>query len=146
VWALLLVLALALAGQTVRLRDRLRANRILREVEILTLAAASRGQAPPALFAHNFDQLRQAAALDPSQVAVPNTRGGLYLLLGNGAAAAESYRSALQLEPRPEVYLNLGRALAHSGQIEGPEGARQQFRLALRLDPRLLPAIPPELR
>jgi tetratricopeptide (TPR) repeat protein len=143
VWIAVPLLALALLGQTLRLRDRLTAARILRQVEVFSMAAIERGEMPRGLVPANLELLRRAAPLDPTQVGIPIARGTQYLLLGNGASAAQSYRQALKLEPRPEIYLNLGRALAAAGETEE---ARRNFRLALRLDPRLDLEVPPDLR
>jgi Flp pilus assembly protein TadD len=142
-WVLIALLALGLLAQTGRLRDRLQAGRMLRQVELLSMAALARNQLPRGLVAANLEMLRQAAELDPTQVGVPIARGTQYLLLGNGISASRAYREALELEPRPEVYLNLGRALALAGQTEE---ARRSVRTALRLDPRLETEVPPELR
>lgn len=143
VWMAVPLLALALLAQTDRLRDRLTAARMLRQVELLSMAAIERGQMPRGLVPANLELLRRASPLDPTQVGVPIARGTQYLLLNNGTSAARSYREALELEPRPEVYLNLGRALAAAGEREE---ARRNFRLALRLDPRLDPEVPPDMR
>jgi len=142
-WVAVLLLLLALLAQTGRLRDRLIAGRMLRQVELLSMAAIARNQLPRGLVAANLELLRQAEALDPTEIGIPIARGTQYLLLSNGSSAAASYRAALKLEPRPEVYLNLGRALAADGQLEE---AREQFRIALRLDPNLAPMVPPQLR
>ena len=142
-WVVVALLVLVLLGQTGRLRDRLTAGRMLRQVELLSMAAIARNQLPRGLVAANLELLRRAAALDPTEIGIPVARGTQYLLLGNGSSAAQAYREALALEPRPEVYLNLGRALAAAGQIEE---AREQFRIAVRLDPNLAPLVPPELR
>ena len=142
-WAAVLLLLLALLGQTGRLMDRLTAGRMLRQVELLSMAAIARNQLPRGLVASNLELLRQAAVLDPTEIGIPIARGTQYLLLGNGSSAAASYKAALELEPRPEIYLNLGRALAANGQLEE---AREQFRIALRLDPNLAPVVPPALR
>jgi cytochrome c-type biogenesis protein CcmH/NrfG len=138
-----LLLLLALLGQTGRLRDRLTAGRMLRQVELMSMAMIARSQMPPRLLAVNLEMLRRASALDPTQVGIPIARGTQYLLLGNGSSAVAAYGDALELEPRPEVHLNLGRALVMAGE---PEKAREQFRLALRLDPNLAQVVPPELR
>lgn len=143
VWAVLLLLALALLGQTGRLRDRLAAGRILRQVELVSMAMIQRAQLPRALLSRNLELLRRAAALDPTQVGIPIARGTQYLLLGNGSSAAAAYRDAIELEPRPEAHLNLGRALVLAGETEQ---AREHFRLAMRLDPNLAQLVPPELR
>ena len=142
-WAALVLLLLALLAQTARLRERLTAGRMLRQVELLSMAAIARNELPRGLVASNLELLRQASVLDPTEIGIPIARGTQYLLLGNGTSAAHAYREALALEPRPEIFLNLGRALAADGQLEE---AREQFRIALRLDPNLAPMVPPELR
>lgn len=142
-WVLLPLLVLALLGQTDRARDRLNAGRLLRQTEILTMAAIQRGQVPAGLFGANLQTLGRAAELDPLEIGIPIARGSQYLLLRNGSSAAAAYREALELEPRPEIYLNLGRAALASNDREQ---ARRHFRTALRLDPRLLPYVPADLR
>jgi tetratricopeptide (TPR) repeat protein len=143
VWIVVPLLALALVAQTGRLRDRLLASRMLRQVELLSIAALSRGEMPRGLVPSNLEMLRRAALLNPAEVGIPIARGTQYLLLGNGSSAAAAYGNALKLEPRPEIHLNLGRALLMAGETEE---ARRHFRLALRLDPNLERVIPPELR
>ena len=142
-WGAVALLALALLAQTGRLRDRLTAGRLLQQVELVSMAMVERAQLPRPLLSRNLELLRRAAALDPTQVGVPIARGTQYLLLGNGSSAAAAYRDALELEPRPETHLNLGRALVLAGEMEK---AREHFRLALRLDPNMAQLVPPELR
>lgn len=142
-WPLLALLVLGLAGQTIRWHDRLTASRLLRQVEVLSMAAASAGQAPPQLMASNLEALRQAAALDPIEVGIPIARGTQYLFLARPEAAMRWYEEALALEPRPEGYLNLGRAQWLAGRREE---ARRSFELAVRLDPRLAAEIPQSAR
>jgi tetratricopeptide (TPR) repeat protein len=142
-WVAVLLLLLALLAQTGRLRDRLTAGRMLRRVELMSMAMIARTRMPREIVSVNLDMLRRASVLDPTQVGIPIARGTQYLLLGNGSAAAAAYRDALELEPRPEVHLNLGRALVMAGE---PEKAREQFRIALRLDPNLARVVPAELR
>jgi tetratricopeptide (TPR) repeat protein len=143
VWPLVAVLALALAGQTVRWRARMEAGRLLAQVEALSMAVARQGKAPRRLLQVNLDMLRRAAALDPVEVGVPIARGSQHLLFGSPEAAIEPYRAAAALEPRPEIYLNLGRA---EQLARRPEDARRDFALALRLDPRLAEVVPPQMR
>jgi tetratricopeptide (TPR) repeat protein len=143
VWPLAAVLLLALAGQAVRWHARITAGRLLARVEALTLAAASQGSAPRGLLRANLDALRRAAALDPVEVGVPIARGSQYFVFGDPDMAVEAYRAALALEPRPEIYLNLGRA---ESAARRPEDARRDYGLALRLDPRFLLTVPPEMR
>jgi O-antigen ligase len=143
VWVAVPLLLLALLAQTGRMRDRLIASRMLRQVELLSMAALSRGEMPRGLIPSNLELLRRASLLDRTEVGIPVARGTQYLLLGNGDQAAAAYRQALELEPRPEVHLNLGRALLMAGDREG---ARRELQLAVRLDPQLAPIVPAELR
>jgi Flp pilus assembly protein TadD len=143
VWVAVPLLALALLFQTGRMRDRLLASRILRQVELVSMAVLSRGEMPRGLVPANLELLRRASALDRTEVGIPVARGTQYLLMRNGGQAASAYREALALEPRPEIHLNLGRALLMAGDREG---ARRELRLALRLDPHLAPLIPPDLQ
>jgi O-antigen ligase len=141
VWPLVILLGLGLLGQTIRWRDRVLASRLLRTAEILSMRALALGQAPPQLMAANLNALRRAATLDPVEVGIPIARGTQFLLLDNPEAALEAYRQASALEPRPEIYLNLGRALQRAGRTEE---AWRQFQLAVRLDPRLASVVSSE--
>jgi tetratricopeptide (TPR) repeat protein len=136
--ALVLAFGIALLGQTVRLRDRLLASGLLRQVEILSAAVAA-GRAPRQAVAANLQALRRAAELDPMEVRIPNARAAQYLLLGNPQEAVAAYREALALEPHPEMYFNLGRAYLAAGQAAA---ARENFARAVRLDPRLAAQVP----
>ena len=133
---LTVLLLLALAGQTVRWRERLTASRLLANAEALTLAVAA-GQIPPRALADNLEALRRAAALDPVQVGIPIARGSQYLSRPEPAEAA--YREALRLEPKSEIYLDLGRAQWMAGRREE---ALRNFALAVRLDPGLIHLLP----
>jgi tetratricopeptide (TPR) repeat protein len=139
VWPLLV---LALAGQAVRWHARMTAGRLLAQVEALTIAAARQGSAPRGLLRANLDALHRAGALDAAEVGVPIARGSQYLLFGDPEMAIESYRAAAALEPRPEIYLNLGRAES----VHNPDEARRDFALAVRLDSRLARVVPPPMR
>ncbi|MFL6233056.1 MAG: hypothetical protein ACJ76N_07975 [Thermoanaerobaculia bacterium] len=137
---LTVLLALAMAAQTVRWRDRMMASRLLANAEALTLAVAA-GQIPPAALADNLKALRRAADLDPVQVGIPIARGSQYLLLGRAEPAEQVYLEALRLEPKSEVYLDLGRAQWLAGRREE---ALRNFTLAVRLDPGLVRVLPNE--
>jgi O-antigen ligase len=141
-WGLAALLALALAGQTVRAMQRIAASQLLARAEALSLAMASAGRAPAALLAANLAMLDRAAQLDPVEVEVPVARGGQFLLAGRPEAALAPYARALALEPHPEIYLDLARAYAALGE---PEKARANLDLALRLSPWLRPQAPPGL-
>ena len=142
-WPLAALLALALVGQMVRWRARLTAGHLLAQVEALTMAAMHQGSAPRGLLHANLDALKQAAALNPVEVGVPIARGTQYLVFGDPDLAIESYQEAAALEPRPEIYLNLGRAELSAKR---PDEARRSFAIAVRLDPHLAAAVPPEAR
>lgn len=143
VWPLLLALAVALLGQTARWRARGAAGRILHQVEALTVAAVNAGRAPGYLLLGNLEALRRAAELDPLEIGIPIARGSQHYLLRNYRAAIDSYEEALALEPRPEIYINLGRAHDRAGDAEE---ARRNFRLGLRLSPHLWPEVPERYR
>lgn len=136
VWPLVLVLGLALAGQTVRCRERMDASRILKAVERRTLTARRTSE-----LRENIRQLHKAGRLDPLEIGIPIARGSQHYLLRQSQAAIDAYEEALRLEPRPEIYLNLGRALELAGR---KEEAGRAFRLALRIDPRLWQEVPQE--
>lgn len=142
-WLALLVLAAALFGQLRHTISRLGASRALHQVELRSKAALAAGRSSRVLFAENLQILRRAAELDPLEVGVPIARGTQHLLLGSAAAAEEAYSDALRLEPRPEIYLNLGRAQLLA---QDREAARKSFGTAVTLDPKLDEFIPPSGR
>lgn len=139
VWPLAVFLAAALLVQTWRWQARMEASQVLRRVELLSMAAASAGRAPANLMAANLEALRQVEPLDPLEVGIPIARGTQHLFLAHPEAAIRSYQDSLELEPRPEGYLNLGRAQWLAGQ---QEEARRSFDTAVRLDRRLAAQIP----
>lgn len=143
VWPLAAVLALALVGQALRWHARLTAGRLLVVVETRTTAARAKGRASLGLLAANLEALKLAAALDPIEVRVPISRGNQYMVFRQPDLAIESYQAAAALEPRPEVYQSLGAAQLADHRIDE---ARRSFALAVRIDPRLAPAVPPEAR
>jgi tetratricopeptide (TPR) repeat protein len=139
-----LVLAVAaLVWHTQRALDRLEAGRLLAQVEARTLAAIQARRVSSQLFAEHLAWLDRAASLDPLEVGVPIARGTQYLLLKRPHEAVAAYRAAAALEPRPEVDLNLGRALWMAGE---QEAARSAFARAVAGNPLLLPQVPPEAR
>ncbi len=134
------VLVLALLAQTVRWRDLALAGRLLGTVKALSLAMSGSGQAPPRLVAQNLEELRRAQPLDPVEVGIPIARGGQYLFfLHRPEEAAGSYREALALEPHPEAYMGLGKALWMAGRLEE---ARESLQRAVRLSPSLAQELP----
>jgi tetratricopeptide (TPR) repeat protein len=129
----------ALVWQTLRVRDRIEAGRILASVEARTLTAMRAGSAPPAVFEAHLAWLDRAGRLDPLEIGIPIARGAQFLLLGRPDEAIAAYRAAAALEPRPEIDLNLGRALWSRGSRAE---AREAFARAVRLDPMLRRGVP----
>lgn len=128
---------------TVDLRShlaRLEASRVLHEAEVLTMGALGAGQVPRVLMQQNIRNLRRAAELDPQEVGVRIALGTQYLLLRSAQAAEAAYREGLEIEPRPELYLNLGKAQQMGGDYAG---ARESYAKALAIAPHLAPEVPP---
>lgn len=140
---LVALLALALVGQTLRWSRRMEASRVLRQVELVSMAVVTRGEAPPQVLGANLEALRRISPLDPLEVGIPIARGTQYLFLSRFDPAVRSYAEALALEPRPEGYLNLGRAQWLAGRADE---ARRSFATAVRLDPRLEREVPAAAR
>jgi len=140
-WALLAALTLALAVHVAGARRRLRASRILQLVEQVSPRAAAAGRAGVPILRRNLELVRAAEALDAADARLPLARGSLHYLLGEPERAIAAHRAALAIEPRAEIYLNLGRAQARAGDRAG---ARRSFELALRLDRRLAGAVAAE--
>lgn len=141
-WVAVPCLAAVLVLQTVRGVHRVEASQTLQTVEVRTLQVVELGRAPAQLLHANVVELERAARLDPGNVSVLIALGSQYLVMRAPAAAIEQYRRALRLEPRPEIYLNLGRAFL----MQGDRGrARRNFDLARRLSPSLRSQVPPAL-
>lgn len=140
----ILAVLLLVAGywQLGRGRDRQRASALLYEVEAISLGLISAGQAPRAYLQQNIRNLRTAAELDPLEVGIPLALGSQFLLLRSNLAAADAYRHALTVEPRPEVYLNLGKALYLAGHRQE---AGESFEKAVALDWHLEVEIPQDM-
>jgi tetratricopeptide (TPR) repeat protein len=133
-----LVLA-ALAAETARARRLVGASLRLRAVEITSMHAAQLGQRPEPLLLANLALLREAQRMDPAEIGVRVARGSVYFLLGRFDEAVAGYEDALRLEPRPEIYFNIGRARLAQGDRLAAETA---FARAIRLDPRLERELP----
>jgi Flp pilus assembly protein TadD len=136
--AVALLLALAL-WRVDGARRQLRASHLVAAVERRTAAALRQGKVPSAMFESHLAALREAAELDRGEIAIPIAEGSQYLLLGRAEPAIAAYRRALALEPRPETYLNLGKAMLLEGDSQR---ASRMFRKAVRLDPRLAKMVP----
>jgi tetratricopeptide (TPR) repeat protein len=140
VWPLLGLLLAGLALQSLRLRGRLFASKLINQVEAIAMAAAGAGPgAIERVLPYGLAALRRAGEADPVAVEVPLSRGSLFLLARRPEEAIAAYRRAAALEPHPEIYLHLGDALLAAGQLEE---ARRNYRIALLLDPWLLSSVP----
>jgi len=140
VWPLLGLLLAGLALQSLRLRGRLLASKLINQVEAIAVAAAGAGPgAIERVLPYGLAALRRAGEADPVAVEVPLSRGSLFLLARRPEEAIAAYRRAAALEPHPEIYLHLGDALLAAGQLEE---ARRNYRIALLLDPWLRSSVP----
>jgi tetratricopeptide (TPR) repeat protein len=140
VWPLLGLLLAGLALQSLRLRGRLLASKLISQVEAVAMAAAGAGPgAIERVLPYGLAALRRAGEADPVAVEVPLSRGSLFLLARRPEEAIAAYRRAAALEPHPEIYLHLGDALLAAGQLEE---ARRNYRIALLLDPWLRSSVP----
>lgn len=142
-WPLLAVLLAALLAQGHRFGDRLTASSTLRQAELLSLQATRMGEQGRGLLRLNLQALRRARQRDGAEVGIPMAMGSIHRLLGNPQAAADAYREALALEPRPEIYLNLGLAQSEAGDLDA---ARASFAKAVALSPTLRREVPRALR
>lgn len=142
-WILIPVFLLVLIVEVQTARDRLRADRILRQVESLTISAVQSGRVSRTVTAANLRLLREAEMLVPYEISIPIARGSQYLLMKRPEEALEAYSAALELEVRPEIYLNMGRAHRQAGDDDAAVHAYVQ---AVRLSPRLRKEVPAELR
>lgn len=131
--------ALLLAESLERSLDRMRASRVLRLAETRTNLALQMGQPGVAIVVENTTVLRKAASLDPAEVGFPIALAGQHLVLGRWDSAIAAYDEALALEPRPETYLNRGRALLGAGRRDE---SIDDFERAVLLAPFLRSAVP----
>ncbi|MDY7094776.1 MAG: hypothetical protein SX243_17530 [Acidobacteriota bacterium] len=142
--AILLSVALAVGvvWQVQRSAERRLASRLLARVEAISLQLVAARQAPRQILQRNLRDLRRAEELDPVESGIPLALGSQYLLLNRPQAAEQAYRDALAVEPRPEIYLNLGKAQSLAGK---DEEARQSFDKAVALDWQFEEQIPPSM-
>jgi predicted Zn-dependent protease len=123
-------------------KDRVGAQRLVQTAESVALESERRGSMPPRALELGLDLLRRAEMLDPAEVSVEITRGGLFMVGGRSQAAERAYRRALEMENRAEVWINLARMRLAGGDREGAlEAARNAHRLDTRVA-RKLPEFP----
>lgn len=136
------LLALAVAAQMERSSGLMRAQHLLYSVDRRTLAMLRTGTLDKAKLRAHLDALADAQALDWAEVATPTLVGSQHLMLGELEPARTAYFTALQLEPRPEILINLGKVCYSQGSWKR---AVRYFAQAALLDPRLLQEVPQEL-
>jgi tetratricopeptide (TPR) repeat protein len=119
--------------------ERLRANRVLRVAEDQASAMTRRGALDRGVLRMNIAALGDARAGAPDDARIPHAIGSHYLLLDELSSAESWYRSTLELAPRAETYLNLGRTLWLRGDSTQ---AHQMFDRAVALSPALAPEVP----
>jgi len=135
--------ALALVARTERAVDLVGASKRLRVVTVVSSEMERAGKTPRDLVAGNLRLLREADRLDPHDVGIQVALAGQYMLLGRYDQATATYRDALAIEARPEIYLNLGNALFASGHSDE---ALDAYRKAVALAPRLRRLVPGPMR
>ncbi len=131
VWVLCPLLAAALVLEVGRARRLYSGYLTAAIVKDVTIAASEQGRLSQQLMLHNLELLRVNEPLAPTLVALPISRGGLYLLLDRPRAAIRAYQHALTLEHRGEIFAHLGRAYLKLGDRQAAEDA---FRSAIILD------------
>jgi len=122
---------------------RLRAQRLLWSVETRTIALLQARSLTRQQIAAHLNALADARDLDPGEVGIPAAIGGQHFLLGQTEAAIEAYERADRIEPRPEIFLNLGKLALLE---ERRERAIEYFVRAVALDPWLKLELLEELR
>ena len=142
-WLLMALLAAALVGQTLHARRRVDADRVLHQVEVVSVHLAGSGERAAPVFWANVKLLQRAQREAPADSRLLLAEGSQYLLLGRAEEAAATYQRALAVEARPEIYLNLGRAQLALGDRQA---AAASFHAALTLAPMMRSEVPRELR
>lgn len=138
-----LVLFAATLHQGARGWQRLEASRLVWQAQQGRAAGLFEpGRARAGKVEHKLEALRRAQALDPLSIEALALRADLLLVTGDLEGAGAVYRQGLRLEPRPELYFNLGSALWATGQ---DEEALEAFRRSVALDFWLRARVPPEL-
>lgn len=93
-------------------------------------------------FGEAVKRLRRAQELDPAEVGIPIARGGIHRLLDRHGAALEAFEAARELEPRPEVFAQLGHVYRAQGRAEE---AQEAYASAILLDHTLARELRPYL-
>lgn len=142
-WILPALLAAVLLLQLVRALDLLRAQRLVWAVDARTATMIKNGALSPSHLHAHLKALTDARALDPAEVTIQVAIGSQSMLLGKYEEALTQYRDALELERRPEIYLNMGKCRQAQERMGD---ARRLYAMAVRLDPTLMQEVPVEIR
>ena len=82
------------------------------------MALAQGSRLPRPVAEENLRVLADAAKMSPADVRIPMAQAAQYLLTERPAAAIRAYHRAAEIEPRAEVYVNLGLAAEGAGELK----------------------------
>lgn len=136
------LLAFAVVAQVRRSSELMRAQHLLYSVERRSMAMLRTGDLDKVKLRAHVAALAEAQKLDWAEVQIPTQIGSQHLMLGELEPSRRAYSSALQLEPRPEILVNLGKVCYSQGAMKR---AIRYFGQAALLDPRMLKEVPPDL-
>lgn len=137
------IFAAWVVAQVGRAADLMRAQHILWSVDRRTMEMIRTRDLDKIKLRGNLEALDAARKLDYVEVAIPALQGGQHLMLGEIERARLAYVVALQLEPRPEVLINLGKVCYRQGATKR---AAKYFAQAVLLDPRMMSEVPEDFR
>ncbi len=137
------LLAFAVVAQIRRSSELMRAQHLLWSVERRTLAMLRSGDLDKVKLRGNLEALADARVLDYAEVAIPTLQGSQHLMLGEVKAARIAYTVAYELEPRPEILINLGKVCYSQGAVKR---AARFFAQAVLLDPQMMKEVPEDFR
>jgi tetratricopeptide (TPR) repeat protein len=124
--------------------DPYRGNLLLRDVAQRSALAdsldASRATALAHANLHDLDLAARGQRLDSEWYLL---YGGNCEILGRWAEAADAYTRALQIDDRPEIYVNRGMVMLHMGRADA---AVADLATAARFNPKVLDDLDGELR
>lgn len=141
---ILLACAAAIFGIDQLCIEPWRASLVLREIEQRSALAQSldaiRATALAHTNLHDLDSAAHASRLDPQWYLLYAAN---CQLLGRWEEAANTYSRALQIDDRPEIYVNRGMVMLHMGRADAAVG---DLATAARFDPKVLDDLDGELR
>jgi len=130
-WCLAVLLSAALGLQVREAARRMKASQILEVVKTVTQESRRHGRLTKGVINSNIKLLRLAERLNPAEVLLPIARGGQYVRLKRWDSAIQAFETALEIEPRGDIYRHIGRANFSLGRRDEADRA---FRLAILLD------------